>query len=1671
MPYRVLLYAPDRGVLYDGRTPEETGVGGGITARLSLLSAMAELDHDVTAYVNCAAPVEHRGVRYLPLNRFDRADTDIFIAITTGGDLSFAALRGRSIRARLKIVWVQGVPMPDALDAVDPDYVYVASNFLREVCETRWQVPADKLFVCYNGIDQDRFARVDAAPPERDPFALAYIGPPEKGLAAGVEVLRRLRRRDTRFHLDVFGGSALWGRAADPPAHEPGLAMKGLLGQRALVPELFRYEYCLALQAMEEGFGIAVQEARRAGAIVVASAVGAFPELIRSGQTGFLVPGAHDDSATQDRVADLISNLAADPSRRARLRANGATTPWSWSVAAKTWVAHWDYVIDGRSSGVVTTRASGSERDGGPFLDLPDGRHSIATGEYVPAVDPFSPLLDRAGRGTHVFLAGYYGHANLGDDAILHVTLEELRRRIPALSVTVVSGNPTATRTTADVDAVDEHDVPAIVRAAERCDAIVLGGGGLFHDYHGVDEATTFSRLHWGLTFCAMFPALAAMLGKPFVVHAVGVGPLATDAGRRYTRLTFDRADVATVRDEASAALLADLGVDPGRIAVTADPAVLIATAPADLVATRMSGLGITASRRRIGVALRSWGTPEAEAHWQTTLATALDRIITTLGADVVFVAFQAADGAAPGDRDCARRVSALMSHQDAIHVVDAELWPTEMQGVLATCDVVVAMRLHAVLLAANAAVPVVALAYDPKVTAATRALGLEDYAIDLASATAERIAERVEQAQAARSDIRRRLQARHHELEAAAQQGIDVIAAAIATVPAKRPVAADALTVVLHQTLMRQASQIAVLETQVDRLGGELAAQDRAAAETRDLLAQATDELAAKNGVLFDELQSADASFAPLVEDFEATYRSRAWRTVLRYRALRRHAGYAVRHPLAATRRLARRATMAVVPAPQRQALRQAWSRVLMNPYMYFFDRYKRTRLTVYGPDLAGVTAPGEAGLVSIVLPVYNGESMIGESIASVLAQTYSQFELIVVDDGSTDGTPALVDAIAGRDPRVRVIHQHNQKLPRALNRGFAEARGEFLTWTSADNRLKPEFLSRLVDCLQRHPRWDMAYANLDVIDETGAFARHSPHYEGYQRPHGSEHVHLPTSTAELNVWPNNYVGAAFMYRSRVRYLIGDYSRHRFVLEDYDYWMRVNALATLRHADFAAAVYDYRFHGQSLTSDWARHQMFERRERLMVFEEFRRDFYLSPMVWVLDGQSGAAEALRERITRAGHLLYDGTYALTDLPDVWVPVVYVKSTAAPQSATVDTTLPASALKVLLTSSGSLPNAIDDAWDLAVAVGGNATPTRLAKAAQGWVRVNDASSLFLALDARAKSSHLSEIEALAESPPPPALRASVILCTHRFNDRVVTAMRAVMAQTFPASDYELIVVNNDPRKTVAATAIQTLQAQFTSARIRYVLCPITGLSAARNAGLAAARGEIVCFLDDDAIAAPDWLEKVVDAFAAHPKTAVIGGHIVLNIPEPRPAALRQGWEKYWSQYLTSFREYTEVKHWWEYPWGANWSARRAALIAVGGFRLKYGRTGDDFWGGEELVAAALMQTLGGVIAVLPEATVRHDVDAARFSFEHVRRTMTAGHLASYQAQRDLYIPKESGVRTTLALLVARHVDAGVPLRHRGRDAFYRKAAQLRLLLAQLRDVWRRRRAAVVASDAP
>lgn len=204
---------------------------------------------------------------------------------------------------------------------------------------------------------------------------------------------------------------------------------------------------------------------------------------------------------------------------------------------------------------------------------------------------------------------------------------------------------------------------------------------------------------------------------------------------------------------------------------------------------------------------------------------------------------------------------------------------------------------------------------------------------------------------------------------------------------------------------------------------------------------------------------------------------------------------------------------------------------------------------------------------LVSIVLPVYNGEEYMRISIESCLAQTYQNWELLIVDDCSKDSTPDIAKEYEQKDARIHYYkNETNLRLPRNLNRGFSLAKGEYLTWTSDDNYYRPTAIEKMVQHLETTEN-EFVFARYSIINEKDE--------ELSQTVIPKDYKHA--------IWDDNFVGACFLYSRKVYETVGEYAPNLFLCEDYDYWLRIFAQFPVGYLE--ENLYAYRRHGKSLTA------------------------------------------------------------------------------------------------------------------------------------------------------------------------------------------------------------------------------------------------------------------------------------------------------------------------------------------------------------------------------------------------------------------------------------------------------------------------------------------------------
>lgn len=244
-----------------------------------------------------------------------------------------------------------------------------------------------------------------------------------------------------------------------------------------------------------------------------------------------------------------------------------------------------------------------------------------------------------------------------------------------------------------------------------------------------------------------------------------------------------------------------------------------------------------------------------------------------------------------------------------------------------------------------------------------------------------------------------------------------------------------------------------------------------------------------------------------------------------------------------------------------------------------------------------------------------------------------------------------------------------------------------------------------------------------------------------------------------------------------------------------------------------------------------------------------------------------------------------------------------------------------------------------------------------------------------------------------------VKISAVICTHNRQDYLVRAIESLLAQNFP--DYEVILVNNASTDGTADLA----QSYANHPKFRYIYEPILGLSTARNTGAVAAQGEIIAYLDDDAVASLGWLGVLSTAFAEDQKLTIAGGKVTLILP---PDQLLPWWiSPNLAGNLGAYdlgNEKVDIHQSGLTPRGLNYAIRRQFWVSMGGFAVNLGRKGKNLLSNEEVHATEVALRQGWRVAYLPEAIVAHQVVPERLKPQWFLHRAWWQGISEYQYQQ-------------------------------------------------------------------
>ena len=353
-----------------------------------------------------------------------------------------------------------------------------------------------------------------------------------------------------------------------------------------------------------------------------------------------------------------------------------------------------------------------------------------------------------------IVVSGYYGSKNAGDEAMLAAMIEVLSDLDPQVNITVISANPEDTEKRHGVHAISWLSMAEIASALRHADLLVSGGGSLLQNVTSGRSLYYYLGVIW----------LAERLGVPVMLYAQGIGPVCGGLARSLMRRIAGDVSLITVRDHGSFEEIENLGIARPPVEVTADP--VLAIHPVDLGIGRgiLKRANADGAKPVIGVSVREWRGWE---HYKQVIAEAADRVSKELDARVVFFPMQV-----PEDVKTAEDIAGRMTANAT--VLTDEFATSELLSLVGNFDLLLAVRLHALIFAGVMGVPMVGVSYDPKIDRFLGSIG-ETAAGDLKTVTTDAVMEKICAKWKDRSDFRknnaelmaelRRLAARNAEL------------------------------------------------------------------------------------------------------------------------------------------------------------------------------------------------------------------------------------------------------------------------------------------------------------------------------------------------------------------------------------------------------------------------------------------------------------------------------------------------------------------------------------------------------------------------------------------------------------------------------------------------------------------------------------------------------------------------------------------------------------------------------------------------------------------------------------------------------------------------------------------------------------------------------------------
>lgn len=384
-----------------------------------------------------------------------------------------------------------------------------------------------------------------------------------------------------------------------------------------------------------------------------------------------------------------------------------------------------------------------------------------------------------------IVISGWYGNKNVGDEAQLSSMVSMIYSFLPDAEITVFSDDPQAT--------ISEYHVNAIRRKGGlsrfdcmwtlfKADLFILGGGELLYDT-GVGAG----QIKW-LTEVIR----SKLMGTPVMYFNGGVGLIYNRISKYYIKHVCNAMDIITVRDEVSKFNLISLGITKP-IHVGADS--VFALAKQSIVRAKSYEKHIIAKKPNVGVNVRSWlytaedipqrsralcenfgGSSSDFVNFRRDIAATIDYLKQEKGANIIFFPISFLKAKGDNDVELSEEIAQLLSDWNNITVIREECTYREMLTQMGEFDLVIGMRLHALVFAAVLGIPMLAISYDPKVTAFMKLIGQEDYLINIKDVTKDVLCKKFNQLWECRENTAKQIEERIPKLASDSEKSAELM-------------------------------------------------------------------------------------------------------------------------------------------------------------------------------------------------------------------------------------------------------------------------------------------------------------------------------------------------------------------------------------------------------------------------------------------------------------------------------------------------------------------------------------------------------------------------------------------------------------------------------------------------------------------------------------------------------------------------------------------------------------------------------------------------------------------------------------------------------------------------------------------------------------------------------